>query len=46
MTRPTRLASLLAPVLAAALVVAAPAAEAKPKHPKIAEGRYVGHELP
>lgn len=46
MTRPSRLASLLAPVLAATLVVAAPAAEAKPKKPKNPDGPYVGHETP
>ncbi|QIG44517.1 hypothetical protein G5V58_18570 [Nocardioides anomalus] len=47
MTRPTRLASLLVPVLAAALVATGPAADAKPKpKPKNPDGHYVGHETP
>jgi hypothetical protein len=47
-TRPTRLASLLVPLLAAALVATAPAADAKPKphHHQNPDGHYVGHETP
>jgi hypothetical protein len=46
-TRPTRFASLLVPVLAAALVATGPAADAKPQpKPKNPDGHYVGHETP
>ena len=49
MTRPTRLASLLVPLLTAALVATAPAADAQAKrkpHHKNPDGHYVGHETP